>query len=328
MPKTLTVRLESWPIKGSFRIARGAKTAADVVVAEIGDEHATGRGECVPYARYGETPASVIEQIESMRSAIAAGLTRKELQSRMAAGAARNALDCAMLDWEAKATGKSAADCLGLPPPRPVKTLFTLSLDTPEAMALAAKAAARTYRSLKVKVGVAGDLERLEAIRRAAPAAELIADANEGWTFDEFERMLPALARLGVKLVEQPLKEGHDDGLSSLQKQIAICADESCHTRADLPRLIGRYTHINVKLDKAGGLTEAVALAREGAAAGFRLMIGCMVSTSLSIAPAVLLARLAEVADLDGPLLLARDRSPALTYDGETVHPPPRELWG
>jgi L-alanine-DL-glutamate epimerase-like enolase superfamily enzyme len=328
MSKTLDVRLESWPIKGSFRIARGAKTAADVVVAEIADPQATGRGECVPYPRYGETPASVIEQIETMRSAIAAGLTREELQLRLPPGAARNALDCAMLDWEAKATGRSAAKCLGVPPPRSVRTVFTLSLDTPEAMALAAKDASDTYRVLKVKVGAAGDLKRLEAIRQAAPGAQLVVDANEGWTAKDLDRLLPVLAELGVKLIEQPLKQGEDDRLLGLQSPVSICADESCHTRADLPRLIGRYSHINVKLDKTGGLTEAVALMREATAAGLKLMVGCMVSTSLSIGPAMLLAQFAEIVDLDGPLLLARDRSPSLNYEGEIVHPPSRELWG
>ena len=328
MPHTLVVRSETWPIRGSFRIARGAKTAADVVVAEIADGQATGRGECVPYPRYGETSASVIAEIEALRPAIVAGLTRKELPGLLRAGAARNALDCALLDYEAKATGRTAAELLGLPRPALVRTAFTLSLDTPEAMAKAAAVAALTYRTIKLKIAGAGDLERVEAVRRAAPNARLIADANEGWSVDDLHRLTPELAGLGVRLIEQPLKAGEDDALLGFESPVPLCADESCHTRADLPRVLGRYSHINIKLDKAGGLTEALALAREATAARLTLMIGCMVSTSLSIAPAMLLARFADFVDLDGPLLLARDRIPSLAYRGDELLPPAAELWG
>ena len=328
MPRTLTVRSETWPIKGSFRIARGAKTAADVVVVEIGDDRATGRGECVPYPRYGETIAGVIAEIEKLRSDIVHGLTRAELQHRLKPGAARNAIDCALLDWDAKATGKSATDLLGLPPPFPVRTAYTLSLDTPDAMAQAALVAAPTYRTIKLKIAGAGDLERVEAVRRAAPNATLIADANEGWSVDDLQRLTPELARRGVALIEQPLKAGEDEALLGFKSPVPLCADESCHTRADLTRIVGRYSHINVKLDKAGGLTEAVALAREASAKGLKLMIGCMVSTSLSIAPAMLLTPLAEFVDLDGALLLERDRVPSLATRGEELLPPTRELWG
>lgn len=327
-PKTLTVRSESWPIKGSFRIARGAKTVAEVVVVEIADGNATGRGECVPYPRYGETIAGVIAEIEALRSEVAAGLTRPDLQRRLKPGAARNALDCALIDWEAKASGTAASKLLALPDPVPVSTTITISLDTPEAMAKAAAAAALSFRLIKLKIAGAGDLERVEAIRQAAPKALLIADANEGWSLDDLHRLTPKLARLGVALIEQPLKAGDDEGLSGFNSPVPICADESCHTRADLPRILGRYSHINVKLDKAGGLTEALALAREAADLGLKLMIGCMVSTSLSIAPAALLAPLAEFVDLDGPLLLERDRVPGLTFRGDQLFPPAPDLWG
>jgi L-alanine-DL-glutamate epimerase-like enolase superfamily enzyme len=328
MPKSLVVRHESWPIRGSFRIARGAKTAADVVIVEIADDRATGRGECVPYPRYGETPAGVIAEIETLRSEIVRGLTRAELQQRLKPGAARNAIDCALLDWEARTTGKSVADLLGLPTPIPAKTAYTLSLDTPDAMARAARRASETYRLLKLKIAGVGDLERVEAVRSAAPNATLIADANEGWQVDDLRRLTPELSRLGVALIEQPLKGGEDDALLGYKSPVPLCADESCHTRADLPRIIGRYSHINVKLDKTGGLTEAVALAREASAQGLKLMIGCMVSTSLSIAPAMLLTPLAEFVDLDGALLLERDRVPSLRASEDELHPPTRELWG
>ena len=328
MPTTLAVRSETWPIKGSFRIARGAKTAADVVVVEIADGQATGRGECVPYTRYGETLAGVIAEIEALCAEIAGGLTRADLQRRMKTGAARNALDCALLDWEAKSKGQSVSALLGLPPPVPVRTAITLSLDTPEKMAEAAKAAAASFGLIKLKIAGAGDLERVAAVREAAPHARLIADANEGWSLADLHRLTPKLAELGVALIEQPLRAAEDDHLLGFESPVPLCADESCHTRADLPRILGRYSHINIKLDKAGGLTEAVALAREALASGLKLMVGCMVSTSLSIAPAVLLAPLADFVDLDGPLLLERDRAPGLTYCGDELFPPVAKLWG
>jgi L-alanine-DL-glutamate epimerase-like enolase superfamily enzyme len=328
MEISLAVRSETWPIRGSFRIARGAKTRAVVVVVEIADDRAAGRGECVPYPRYGETPDSVIAEIETLRSDVARGLTRADLQWRLRPGAARNAIDCALLDWEAKAAGKSAADLLGLPAPIPVRTAYTLSLDTPDAMAHAARVAALTYGTIKLKIAGAGDLERVEAVRRSAPNARLIVDANEGWSADDLRRLPPELARLGVALIEQPIKAGEDEALIGFTSPVPLCADESCHARADLPRILGRYSHINIKLDKTGGLTEAVALAREATAAGLKLMIGCMVSTSLSIAPAMLLASLAEFVDLDGALLLERDRAPSLGTRGDELLPPTRELWG
>jgi L-alanine-DL-glutamate epimerase-like enolase superfamily enzyme len=327
--RRLTVRRETWPIRGSFRIARGAKSEAEVVVAEIAAGARTGRGECVPYARYGESIASVTAQIASLAAEIEQGLDRAALQPRLPAGAARNALDCALIDLGAKEAGKPAHVLLGLPPPIPVRTAFTLSVDSPDAMGTAAaKATGKGYRLLKLKLAGTGDLARVHAVRAAAPAATLILDANEGLSFDALTEFVPALAPLRVALIEQPLKAAEDGALSGFKSPIPLCADESCHTRLDLPRLAGRYSHINIKLDKTGGLTEAVALACEARALGFGLMVGCMVSTSLSMAPASLLGGLADFVDLDGPLLLARDREPSIRYDGDLLTPPAAGLWG
>jgi L-alanine-DL-glutamate epimerase-like enolase superfamily enzyme len=329
MARKLAASVESWPIRGSFRIARGAKTEARVVVAEIAASGIIGRGECVPYARYGEMVESVADAIAALQHDIARGMTREELQTRLGAGAARNALDCALIDFEAKASGKRAFAILGLPEPKPARTAYTLSLDSPDAMGEAAsEALAKGYRLLKLKIAGGEDLARVAAVRKAAPEAQLIADANEGWTPGDLVRLTPELAKLGVALIEQPLKASEDEGLSGFASPVPLCADESCHTRTDLPRIIGRYSHINIKLDKAGGLTEAVALATEARAKGLKLMVGCMVSTSLSMAPAMLLAGMAEFVDLDGPLLLARDREPSLGYRGDVIEPPARELWG
>lgn len=329
MARLLKVDIESWPIRGEFRIARGAKTDAALVVARIAEGRATGQGECVPYPRYGESVERVVAEIEALRSDIENGLTREALQTRLPAGAARNALDCALIDLEAKTCGRPVFELLGLPVPRPVQTAFTLSLDSPERMgAAAAEAAAKGYGLLKLKVAGAGDLARIEAVRGNAPNARLIVDANEGWSPNELAALSPELNRLGVALIEQPLKADADDVLADFQSAVPLCADESCHTRADLPRIVGCYSHINVKLDKAGGLTEALALAREASSLGLRLMVGCMVSTSLSMAPASLLAGLADFVDLDGPLLLARDRVPAIRYDADQLYPPSADLWG
>ncbi len=329
MTRHLTFVTESWPLKQEFRIARGAKTEAVVVVATIREDEHCGRGECVPYARYGESVESVSAQIELVRHRIESGASRHELQSLLPAGAARNALDCALIDLEAKSTGTRGFELLGLPPPAPVATAFTLSVDEPEAMGLAAAdAAARGYRLLKLKIAGGTDVARVEAVRRAAPQARLIVDANEGWSPRDYDHLAPRLRGLGVALIEQPLKASEDAYLEHVAAPVAVCADESCHTRADLPRVRSRYGYVNIKLDKAGGLTEAVALAREAAAMGLRLMVGCMVSTSLAMAPASLLAGMAEFVDLDGPLLLARDRQPALRYDKDLLNPAPPEIWG
>jgi L-alanine-DL-glutamate epimerase-like enolase superfamily enzyme len=325
----LQATAECWPIRGAFRIARGAKTEARVIVTTIHDRDNVGRGECVPYARYGETAENVLAQIETLRREVENGLTREALQQRLPAGAARNALDCALIDLEAKRSSVRAHQILGLPAPLLVRTAYTLSLDTADAMgAAAAEAVSRGYGLLKLKIAGEGDLERLQEVRRNAPRARLIVDANEGWTRDDLIRLTPRFAELGVALIEQPMKADDDDALIGFESPVPLCADESCHTRADLPRVKSRYSHINVKLDKAGGLTEAAALVRDAQAMGLRLMVGCMVATSLSMAPACLLAGMADFVDLDGPLLLARDREPSLAYRGDILSPPSPELWG
>jgi L-alanine-DL-glutamate epimerase-like enolase superfamily enzyme len=324
MPLSLTVRTERWPIAGSFTIARGAKTEAAVVVAEISDGRATGRGECVPYARYGETVESVTAAIEAIRSALN---DRAGLQRAMPAGAARNALDCAFWDLEAKAAGKAAHELAGLPRPKPMVTAYTISLGTPEAMADAAGKAA-TRQLLKVKLGGQGDRDRIRAVRNAAPNSKLIVDANEAWRADDLADNLAACADVGVTLVEQPLPADNDAALASIARPIPVCADESVHDRASLAKLVGKYDAVNIKLDKTGGLTEALAMACEAERLGFSLMVGCMVATSLAMAPAVLLAQRARVVDLDGPLLLARDREQGLRYEDSLVYPATAALWG
>jgi L-alanine-DL-glutamate epimerase-like enolase superfamily enzyme len=327
MPAVLTVRSERWPIAGAFTIARGAKTESQVVVAELADGAAVGRGECVPYARYGETVAGVVAAIEAMRGAVAAGLDRQALQRTLPPGAARNALDCAFWDLEAKRGGRPVHALAGLAAPRPLTTAYTISLGTPAAMAQAAgRAAAR--KLLKVKLGADGDPARIRAVRAAAPQAELIVDANEGWRPDTLADNLAACAQSGVTLVEQPLPASDDAALTAIARPIAVCADESVHDRASLSGLVGRYDAVNIKLDKTGGLTEALAMAAEAERLGFSLMVGCMVATSLSMAPAVLVAQRARVVDLDGPLLLARDRENGLRYEDSRVHPPTAALWG
>jgi L-Ala-D/L-Glu epimerase len=325
----LSVRIERWPLAGAFSISRGSKTEAVVVVAELADGVHRGRGECVPYARYGETPEGVVAALEAMASAVRNGLDRTGLQTTMHAGAARNALDCAYWDLEAKRTGCRAHELAGLAAPVPRVTAYTISLAVPALMAEAAERAA-VRPLLKVKLGAADDDDpaRIAAVRRAAPRAELIVDANEGWSDDNLTQNLAACADAAVTLIEQPLPEGRDAALSRMTRPIPVCADESVHDRASLDALSGKYDAINIKLDKAGGLTEALALAAEAERRGFMLMVGCMVSTSLAIAPALLLAQRARVVDLDGPLLLAKDRAHGLRYDGSLVHPAEPALWG
>jgi L-alanine-DL-glutamate epimerase-like enolase superfamily enzyme len=323
----LLVRIESWPIAGSFTIARGAKTEAAVVVAEISDEVHRGRGECVPYPRYNETADATHAQLIAMTDALGRGIDAQALQTMMPAGAARNALDCALWDFRAKASGTRIWDLLGRGAPKPLTTAYTISLGTPEAMAEAtAKAAHRPL--LKIKLGGDGDEARIRAVRKAAPTCELIVDANESWTDDNLAQNLDACAAAGVTLVEQPLPAGSDQALAKLRRPIAVCADESVHDRASLPALRDRYDAINIKLDKTGGLTEALALADAARALGFDIMVGCMVSTSLSMGPAIIVAQQARVVDLDGPLLLAKDGKHGLHYDGSLVHPPSSALWG
>ena len=326
MPK-LVARIEYWPIAGSFTISRGAKTEAAVVVAEISQGGHTGRGECTPYPRYGETPEAAVEAILAMQDELRRGLDRQALQAAMGAGAARNALDCALLDLEAKRSGQRVWDLLGRAAPRPCTTAYTISLGPPEAMAAAtAKAAHRPL--LKIKLGGDGDGERIAAVRKEAPESELVVDANESWTPENLEPNLAACAEAGVTLVEQPLASGRDGALARIRRPIAVCADESVHDRSSLDGLRERYDAVNIKLDKAGGLTEALAMADAAQALGLEIMVGCMVATSLSMAPAMLIAQQARFVDLDGPLLLKSDRDGGLRYDGSTVYPPDAALWG
>jgi len=326
-PLSLSVRVERWPIAGAFTISRGAKTQAVVVVAELADGEHRGRGECVPYARYGETVDGVAAAIAAMAEPIAAGLDRERLQAAMPPGAARNALDCAFWDLAAKRAAQPVHALLGLAAPHPLTTAFTISLATPQTMAqAAAKAADRPL--LKIKLGGADDPGRIAAVRRAAPRAELIVDANEGWSAVDLAENLAACAQAGVTLVEQPLPAGRDDALARVARPIPVCADESVHGRASLAALAGKYDAVNIKLDKTGGLTEALAMTMEAERLGFSLMVGCMVATSLAMAPAMLLAQRARVVDLDGALLLARDRPHGLIYDGSRVHPATPALWG
>jgi len=327
VPATLTARIESWPIAGTFTISRGAKTEAVVVVAEISRGGITGRGECVPYARYGEMPEATLAAIQAMADAFAAGLSRDALQAAMPHGAARNAVDCALHDLEAKESGRRVWDLLQRPAPSPCTTAYTISLGTPDAMAAAAAQAAHRPL-LKIKLGSDDDMARIAAVRGAVPQADLIVDANEGWTPANLAANLDACHRAGVTLVEQPLPAGNDDALLHVARPIPVCADESVHDLASLPALQGRYDAINIKLDKAGGLTEALKMADAARAMGLDIMVGCMVATSLSMAPAMLIAQAARFVDLDGPLLLAKDRDDRLHYDGSTVYPPDAKLWG
>jgi L-alanine-DL-glutamate epimerase-like enolase superfamily enzyme len=324
----LSVRIERWPLAGAFTISRGSKTEAVVVVAELSDGTHRGRGESVPYARYGETADGIVAAIEAMRPALQQGLERPGLQQAMRSGAARNALDCAYWDVNAKAAGRHAHELAGLGPPAPLTTAYTISLGTPAAMAQAAERAA-LRPLLKVKLGGGDDdRTRIAAVRRAAPRAAIIVDVNEGWRADDLERNLAACADAGVTLVEQPLPEGGDEALARIKRTIPVCADESVHDRASLDALAGKYDAVNVKLDKAGGLTEALALAGAAEQRGLAVMVGCMVATSLAMAPAMLVAQRARVVDLDGPLLLAKDRPEGLRYDGSLVYPPEPALWG
>lgn len=323
----LSVSAESFPLKTPFVIARGAKTEARVVAVSLSDGRATGRGECTPYARYGETVESVVAAIAAAERVPGLLASRDVLAASLPPGAARNALDCALWDLEAKVTGVPVAQRLGMAPPAAVETCFTLSLDAPEAMARAAEAAG-AHRLLKLKLGGLGDIDRMAAVRQARPDARLVADANEAWTEDMLGPFLAAAAESGFELIEQPLPADADLMLEGLQHSVPVCADESVHTRADLAELVHRYDAVNIKLDKAGGLTEALALREAARNAGLRVMIGSMVATSLAVAPAFLLAQDADWVDLDGPLLLAVDRDPPVRFEDGLLHPPLAALWG
>lgn len=325
--KKVSIRTETWPVQGVFRISRGSRTEIHILVVEIAEGGFVGRGESIPYSRYKETVPEVMKKFEALRSRLEAGLTREELQEVLPPGAARNALDCALWDLDAKKAGKRAWDLAGLAEPSPITTAVTISVDTPEKMA---EAAAKLSQAplLKVKLAGEGDLDRMLAVRSAAPRPRLIVDANEAWTADLCRELLPHMARMGVELVEQPLPAGEDEVLREISRLVPICADESCHTREDLSRLKGLYDFVNIKLDKTGGLTEALLLAKEAKEAGFGVMVGCMLGTSLAMAPATLLTGFAHFVDLDGPILLSKDRENALSFENGKIHPPSPELWG
>ena len=326
-PISLALAVERWPIAGTFGISRGSKSEAVVVVAELSDSKARGRGECVPYARYGESVDSVVAQIEAMRPKLDAGLDRLALQTSMPPGAARNALDCAFWDLEAKRRNAPIHEIAGLPVPHELTTAYTISLDAPDAMAKAAQGVS-SRALLKIKLGAEGDTARIAAVRAAAPRSTLIVDANEGWNDDNLAANFAACAEAGVALIEQPLPQGKDQALARMKRPIPICADESVHDHASFPALAGRYDAVNIKLDKAGGLTEAMSMLAEARRRNFTIMVGCMVATSLAMAPAVLLAQTVSFVDLDGPLLLSKDRRDGLRYVDSLVYPPSPALWG
>lgn len=332
MPATalrLAAAIETWPIAGAFTISRGVKREAVIVTAEVGDGRHTGRGECVPYPRYAETPEATLAAIRALGPALS--LDRAALQKAMPPCAARNALDCALWDFEAKSTGTPAWRLAGAPPPTPVLTCFTISLAAPTEMAAKAESVPH-LPLLKLKLGAkgdaAGDIERMRAVRRARPDARLVADANEGWAAADLERLLAVAADIGLETIEQPLPAGDDAILARVPHPVPICADESAHTADGLAALRPRYDAVNIKLDKTGGLTHALDMAAAARALGLRVMVGCMVATSLAMAPALILAASADWADLDGPLLLTRDRTPGLAIDGGVIAPAAPELWG
>ncbi|ASY63182.1 Muconate cycloisomerase [Sinorhizobium sojae CCBAU 05684] len=327
MPISLAATVEHFPIAGTFTISRGSKTTADVVTCRLTDGALAGSGECVPYGRYGETIETVLSEIEAVRPLVERGIAREELQQAMKAGAARNAVDCALWDLEAKRSGRSAALLAGVAEPKPLTTAYTISLAEPEAMM--AQAARYAHRALlKVKVGTADDRVRIRAVRQAAPLSRIILDANEGWSEDNLAMHFSACLENGIALVEQPLPAGRDEALARITRPVPICADESVHRTEDLQALVGRYDAVNIKLDKTGGLTEALRMRRAAEALGLKIMVGCMVGSSLAMAPAVLLGQGADFVDLDGPLLLAQDRDASLRYEASLVFPPEPSLWG
>lgn len=323
----LSVTEDAFATRGVFTISRGSRTEVRVLTVSVRCGESVGMGECVPYARYGETVESVKAQILAMEASLNEGMDRLALQQSMPAGAARNALDCALWDLEAKTRSMPVWQLAGLEEPQPVTTAFTLSLDTPENMQRAA--ADNAYRPLlKIKLGGEGDLARLQAVRRGAPDSQLIVDANEGWSASDYDTLAPVMLSLGVTLVEQPLPAGEDQALAARERPLSVCADEACHDRESLAQLAGKYDVVNIKLDKTGGLTEALLLREAAMSAGFSVMVGCMVGSSLAMAPALLVAQGASYVDLDGPLLLAEDRQIPMRFVGSLIHPAARTLWG
>lgn len=327
MIRNLAYNIESWPIRGSFNISRGSKTEADVIVCSISQDGHSGLGECVPYTRYGESVDSVSRQINAVQKQIENGESHDAVLAAMPPSAARNAVDCAFWDLNAKSSGVPAYKHFGQHPLRPVITAMTISLGEADEMARAAEILA-DRPLLKVKLGGEGDSERIQAVARAAPKSRIILDANESWSSENIVSLMLEAAKANVALIEQPLPKGEDAILSEIPHPVPICADESAHVSEDLGELLGRYDSINVKLDKAGGLTEAAKMCRRAHEFGFSVMVGCMVGTSLAMAPAMLLAQDAEFVDLDGPLLLDRDRPNGLSYSANSVNPPTPKLWG
>jgi L-Ala-D/L-Glu epimerase len=323
----LSVAIDVFPIAGRFVIARGAKIEARVVTVTLTQGGHRGRGECVPYARYGESVEGVVAAIEGLRGALARGADRAALQDLLPPGAARNALDCAFFDLEAKRAGRPVAEIAELRALKPLLTALTISVGTPGEM-FSAAAAAADWPLLKVKLAGEGDALRLAAVRAGAPQARFIVDANEAWREADLEENFAVCVKVGVDLIEQPLPAGADGRLARIARPVPVCADESAHAREDLEALCDRYDAVNIKLDKTGGLTEALAMAKEAERLGLKIMAGCMVGSSLAMAPAMLVGQRADWVDLDGPLLLAKDREPGLVYEGSTVFPPTPELWG
>tara|TARA_B100001559_G_C16464860_1_gene606009 strand:+ start:294 stop:1280 length:987 start_codon:yes stop_codon:yes gene_type:complete len=328
MPYSFNIHIEAWPLAGAFRISRGTRKVSDVLMVEVNDGNYVGRGECFPYARYGEDIDSVQKQLNSVRSEIEHGLDRQALLNVLAPGAARNAVDCALWDLEAKRAGVRVWDLADLPAPEPVTTVYTLGVDEPAIMGERARENSDRPR-LKLKMtGDGADLERVRNIHKNAPNARLVVDANEGWTIEQYLEYAPQFKELGVEMIEQPLPSTDDEQLSGVDRPIPVCADESCHDRATLQSLVGKYDMINIKLDKTGGLTEALNLRDAALKQGLSIMVGCMIGTSLAMAPGILVAQEAAIVDLDGPLLLAEDRAPGLSFTGSIIHPPETRLWG
>ena len=328
MPYSFNIHIEAWPLAGAFRISRGTRKVSDVLMVEVNDGNYVGRGECFPYARYGEDIDSVQKQLNSVRSEIEHGLDRQALLNVLAPGAARNAVDCALWDLEAKRAGVRVWDLADLPAPEPVTTVYTLGVDEPAIMGERARENSDRPR-LKLKMtGDGADLERVRNIHKNAPNARLVVDANEGWTIEQYLEYAPQFKELGVEMIEQPLPSTDDEQLRGVDRSIPVCADESCHDRATLKSLVGKYDMINIKLDKTGGLTEALNLRDAALKQGLSIMVGCMIGTSLAMAPGILVAQAATIVDLDGPLLLAEDRNPGLSFTGSIIHPPEPRLWG
>jgi L-alanine-DL-glutamate epimerase-like enolase superfamily enzyme len=328
MPHSFNIHAEAWPLAGAFRISRGTRKVSDVLMVELGDGTYIGRGECFPYARYGEDIESVQNQLNSVRSEIESGLDRQTLGRVLPPGAARNAVDCALWDLEAKRTNVRVWDLVGLPAPKPVTTVYTLGVDEPAIMGERARENPDRPR-LKLKMtGDGADIERVRSIHENAPNARLFVDANEGWSIEQYLEYAPQFKELGVEMIEQPLPSTDDEQLRGVDRPIPVCADESCHDRATLSALVGKYDMINIKLDKTGGLTEALDLRDEALNLGLNIMVGCMIGTSLAMAPGIIVAQDATIVDLDGPLLLAEDRAPGLNFSGSIIHPPEPSLWG